>query len=103
MKITQVDLTFPRKTSKFKAWARIVIDDALMIVGIRLFEAPNASGDTHRYIRFPDNRLPLSATKGEYLAIPIVNTVDESFRKEIIRAVFDAYDKHPNNPANRKG
>lgn len=103
MKITKVELTFPQKAFKFKAWAKIVIDDILMISGIRLFEDPNASSDINRYIRFPDCRPSLSVTKGQYVSIPIVNTVDESFRNEIISAVFDAYDKHPNNPANRKG
>ena len=100
MKCTSVELSFPHKISqKFKCWAKIVLDDVLLVVGIRLFEVKQ--GDVvERYIRFPDRQPSLHSTLGEFVSIAVVNTNNEELRKHITDVVFEAYDIHPKNPKN---
>jgi hypothetical protein len=97
MKVTSVTLNLNVPANRrFKGWAKIVLDEVLMIAGIRLYIGTNReTGEEVRYIRFPDRRPPLSSTDGEYVSVPIVNTQDPTLRNEIVNAVFDAYENHP--------
>ena len=97
MKVTSVNLNLNVPPNRrFKGWARIVLDDILMIAGVRLYIGTDReTGEEKRYIRFPDRRPPLSSTDGEFVSIPIVNTQDPTLRNEIVNAVFDAYENDP--------
>lgn len=97
--VTSVELSFPKKIGKVKCWAKILINDKLLITGIRLFEDDNGND---RYIRFPDRQPPLHATGGTFVNIAVVNTKDEELRKHITEMVFQEYDKHPKNIKNKK-
>ena len=102
MKVTSVELSFPYKVGqKFKCWAKIVLDDLLLVTGIRLFENKQGEG-AERYIRFPDRQPSLHTTGGEFVSIAVVNTNNEELRAQITEEVFAVYDKHPKNPANWK-
>lgn len=87
------------RSKKFVAWAKIVIDDVLLITGIKLFES-KMGNEVERYIRFPDKRIPLHLSEGENMSVAICNTMDEEFRKHITDTVFAAWDQHPRNPKN---
>ena len=102
MRCTSVELSFPYKSGpKFCCWAKIVLDDVLLVTGIKLFE--NNRGDiVDRYIRFPDRQPSLHTTGGEFVSIAVVNTSDEGLRNHITEAVFTEYDRHPKNPNNWK-
>ena len=100
MVITSVELTLPRqknqkaenKSQKFRGWAKVVFSDVLWVTGIKLFE-DNSGAQISRYIRFPDAIPSLHETHGELIYIPIVNTNDKKFRKNIVDAVFAEYDR----------
>jgi len=85
---------------KFCCWGKIVLDDVLLVTGIRLFENRQNDEVVDRYIRFPDRQPSLNSTGGEFVSIAVVNTNNEELRRHITEAVFEAYDKHPKNPKN---
>ena len=85
----------------FVAWAKILLDDVLLITGIRLFEFKTPDGKLDRQIRFPSRRIPVHLTDGEFVNVAICNTNDEEFRQHIIDCVFAAWDSHPRNPKNK--
>ena len=103
LKVTSIELTFPQNlNSKLKCYAKIIINDVILINGIRLFEDKSDPDNIKRFIRFPDHTPPLSQTKGQYISIAIVNVLDPEYRLELRDILFEAYDKHYKNPANRK-
>ena len=102
MKVTKVSLSFPfRQGATFRCWARIVLDDVLMVSGIRLFERKTENG-IESNILFPDRVPPLHQTGGERVSIAIVNTTDPDLRNHIRDEIVKAYNTHPRNPKNRK-
>ena len=104
MKVTSVSLNIPfnRGKGRFRAYAKVVFDNVLLVTGIMLFESKLPGGEIERFIRFPDRQPPLSTTGGEYVSIAVVNTTDEALRQNIIDTVFAEYDKHPKNPNNKR-
>lgn len=99
MIITRTDVTIKKPIkenySNFKGWAKIVLDDILMISGIQLFEYIK-DGNLVRYIRFPERNIDRNFTDGEKISIAIVNTNDPAFREMITNTVFDEYDSQKN-------
>ena len=94
MDITSVELTLPNnRNQKIKCWAKIVFNNMLLVSGIKLFEGSPEDGESSYYIRFPDVVPPLHETNGERIRVPIVNTNDKTFRKNITDAICAEYDK----------
>ena len=99
MKITKVELSYPKKHSfKFRGWAKITLDDQLIISGVKFFEIPVQEGSTEdpkRYIKFPERRPSLENTNGQSVSIPIIDTVSDEFKEELVKAIFTEYDARP--------
>lgn len=95
MKVTSVHLTINKNTrnNKFKGWAKIVLDDVLMISGVRFYEDLESNKDQKRFILFPDRRPSLASTGGEFISIPVVNTTNEELRRDITDSIFNMYDE----------
>ena len=94
MKVTSVRLTINKsKNVRFKGWAKIVIDDILLITGIRFYEDLNREDGPKRFILFPDRRPSLAATGGEIVSVAVVNTKDEELRRHITDSIFEMYDQ----------
>ena len=69
-----------------KAYANIVIDDAVVICGVRIVENENG-----RHMSMP--MTSWKTAKGEEITRPVCHPISSSARKEIEEAVFKAYEQ----------
>lgn len=93
MKITKVELKISKKPSYFKGWAKVTLDDALIIGSIRLLEEKGADGMISYKIQFPDRMIPNKKSENEKVTIPVVTVTDAKLRKDILEAIIDEYDE----------
>lgn len=104
MKCTKVELNFPAKSSpnrRMLCWANVVLDDELIIKGIRVYEANNA-GESRRWIKFPERQIPFSLTGGEILNIPIVLSLTKDLLANITEEIFRHYEVDPRSNFNNR-
>ena len=95
MEITKIELSFPKKRSyTFKAWAKVTLDNQLVIAGIKLFEIREGE-NTKRVLKFPERRPSLENTNGQTVVIPIVEPISEEFKTKLEEAIFAEYDARP--------
>lgn len=95
MEITKVELSYPKKRSySFKAWAKVTIDDQLIIAGLKLFEIREGE-TTKRVLKFPERRPSLENTNGQTVVIPIVEVISDEFKTKLEEAVFTEFDARP--------
>ena len=78
------------KTDKpVKAYANIVIDDAVVIHGVAVVESEKG-----RYMSMP--MTSWKTAKGEEVTIPVCHPISSSARKELEEALFSAYEQKIN-------
>ena len=101
MEITKVELSYPRKKSfKFRGWAKITLDDMLVITGIKFFES-SVEDQVSRYIIFPEHQPAYEYTNGQTISIPLVSASEE-LRTKITEAIFEEYKKGPQRQTNKR-
>ena len=101
MEITKVELSYPRKKSfKFRGWAKVTLDDMLVIAGIKFFESM-VEDQVSRYIIFPEHQPAFEYTNGQTVSIPLVSASEE-LREKITEAIFEEYKKRPQRQPREK-
>lgn len=93
MKVTSVRLTYPKDTSgKLKAFAKVALDEQLLISGIRIIVTPEK-----RFLQFPERKIDRNITEGAEVNIPIVHPIRNDLREHITDEVFAVYDEEQAN------
>ena len=99
MKVTSVTFNYLHSRTqhdKVKAYAKIILDEELIITGVKVIVT-----DTKRFIVFPEERINPSRTRGEHIVVSLVNPIKSELRNHITDAVFDKFDNDSFNPANK--
>jgi DNA-binding cell septation regulator SpoVG len=99
MKVTSVTFNHLHNRSprdKVKAYAKIILDEELIITGVKVIVT-----DTKRFIVFPEEKINPSKTRGEHVVVSLVNPITSGLRNHITETVFEKFDTDPFNPANK--
>ena len=92
MKITKVELKISKKPSYFKGWAKVTLDDALVIGSIKLIEEKGQDGMITFKMQLPDRMIPSKKGDSEKITIPVVTITDAKLKKDILEAIIDEYE-----------
>ena len=103
MHVTSVRLNYPKPkaNTKLKAFAKVILDNELIITSIKVMEKEENGNGIKRFIVFPEYELDRTITNGERVIISYVNPIVSSLREEITEAIFEVYDSDPYNPINK--
>ena len=99
MRVTSVTFNHLHNRSshdKVKAYAKIILDEELIITGVKVIVT-----DTKRFIVFPEEKINPSKTRGEHIVVSLVNPIKSELRNHITESVFEKFDNDPFNPANK--
>lgn len=87
MKVTDVKIQLTRTSQKYKAFASVLLDDCLMLTGLRVIEGSN--GD---FVAYPND----PGHKGEdyrQMFYPITCELREHIETEVLKACREEMDK----------
>lgn len=99
MKVTSVTFNHLHNRSahdKVKAYAKIILDEELIITGVKVIVT-----DTKKFIVFPEEKINPSKTRGEHVVVSLVNPITSELRNHITDAVFEKFYADPFNPINK--
>lgn len=99
MEVTSVYINYIKRNTfdKVKAYAEIVLNDQLLIKGIKIVIT-----NEKRYVVFPEEILDPTSTRGQHIVISYANPIKNELREHITQKIFEKFDVDPHNPKNRK-
>lgn len=101
MQVTKVELKRQKRESNFKGWAKVTLDDILVISSVKFFEDIDEEGNPSYRILLPERLIPSSRGENEKTAIQVVNILSDDLRNSIVAEIIKEYQK-PEQKRQRK-
>ena len=101
MQVTKVEIKKKKRESNFKGWAKVTLDDILVISSVKFFEDIDEEGNPSYRILLPERLIPSSRGENEKTAIQVVNILSDELRNSIVAEIIKEYQK-PEQKRQRK-
>lgn len=93
MQVTKVELKRQKRESNFKGWAKVTLDDILVISSVKFFEDIDEEGNPSYRILLPERLIPSAKGENEKTAIQVVTILSDDLRHEIVSEIAKEYKK----------